>query len=152
MNSPDPEILRQILRRRMPFGRYEGTPLSQLPVSYREWFARNGFPKGKLGLLLETLHVIKTNGLEDLLHEPARRSRWRAFHGAERTHDPAPGGDGASESKAVEVGIPGRRVPAGKRQTAVDEAGENPAGEAARRGGPGTEPEAETGRNETRGG
>lgn len=74
MNSPvpDPEILRQILRMKMPFGRYEGTPLPALPVSYLEWFARQGFPRGKLGVLLETLHVIKTNGLEFLLDGLAR--------------------------------------------------------------------------------
>ncbi|MFN6946694.1 MAG: DUF3820 family protein [Cytophagaceae bacterium] len=64
---PDPDILRQIVSMKMPFGKYKGTTLSYLPVSYLEWFAREGFPEGKLGMLLSTVHVIKTNGLEDLL-------------------------------------------------------------------------------------
>ena len=51
----------------MPFGKYEGIVLANLPVTYIEWFARKGFPNGKLGMLLQTLHVIKTNGLEEIL-------------------------------------------------------------------------------------
>lgn len=51
----------------MPFGKYKNALLCDLPVSYLEWFARKGFPKGKLGELLETIYVIKLNGLEDLL-------------------------------------------------------------------------------------
>ncbi len=51
----------------MPFGRFEGALLCDLPVSYLEWFQRNGFPKGKLGMQLQTLFEIKTNGLEYLL-------------------------------------------------------------------------------------
>ncbi len=53
---------------KMPFGKYKGTTLCDLPVSYLEWFQRQGgFPPGKLGMLLETLLVIKANGLTDLL-------------------------------------------------------------------------------------
>lgn len=52
---------------KMPFGKYEGVVLANLPVTYIEWFARKGFPNGKLGMLLQTLHVIKTNGLEEIL-------------------------------------------------------------------------------------
>ncbi len=52
---------------KMPFGKYEGIVLANLPVTYIEWFARKGFPNGKLGMLLQTLHVIKTNGLEEIL-------------------------------------------------------------------------------------
>jgi uncharacterized protein (DUF3820 family) len=52
---------------KMPFGKYEGTLLCDLPVSYLEWFQRKGFPKGKLGLLLGTIYEIKINGLTDLL-------------------------------------------------------------------------------------
>ena len=51
----------------MPFGKYKGTVLCDLPVFYLEWFKRKGFPKGKLGVLLETIYEIKLNGLEDLL-------------------------------------------------------------------------------------
>ena len=52
----------------MPFGKYKGKVLCDLPVSYLEWFKRKGgFPNGKLGILLETIYEIKLNGLEDLL-------------------------------------------------------------------------------------
>lgn len=63
----DPNHLLALVRMRMPFGKYEGRVLCDLPVHYLEWFAREGFPKGKLGMLLETLFVIKTNGLEEIL-------------------------------------------------------------------------------------
>ncbi len=51
----------------MPFGKYKGRLLYQLPVSYLEWFSRKGFPEGNLGKLLETLYEIKLNGLESIL-------------------------------------------------------------------------------------
>ena len=51
----------------MPFGRFKGTVLCDLPVSYLEWFNRKGFPTGKLGILLQTTYEIKLNGLEHLL-------------------------------------------------------------------------------------
>ncbi len=63
----NPELLLSLVQMKMPFGRYEGTLLCNLPVSYLEWFNRKGFPEGKLGVLLETMYVIKLNGLEDLL-------------------------------------------------------------------------------------
>jgi len=65
--NPDPNILRELTTFEMPFGKYKGRKIAQLPVSYLEWFEREGFPQGKLGMLLSTMHVIKTNGLEDLL-------------------------------------------------------------------------------------
>jgi uncharacterized protein (DUF3820 family) len=65
--TPDPKILSELTTVEMPFGKYKGYPISRLPVSYLEWFEREGFPPGKLGMLLSTMHVIKTNGLEDLL-------------------------------------------------------------------------------------
>jgi uncharacterized protein len=52
---------------KMPFGKYKGTILCNLPVSYLEWFNKKGFPEGKLGMLLRTIHEIKLNGLEYLL-------------------------------------------------------------------------------------
>lgn len=63
----DPQLLKELVTMKMPFGKYEGVLLANLPVSYIEWFARKGFPQGKLGMLLQTLHVIKTNGLEEIL-------------------------------------------------------------------------------------
>ncbi|HAH56740.1 MAG: DUF3820 family protein [Lentimicrobium sp.] len=65
--GPDPQLLLQLIEMRMPFGKYKGTVLCNLPVSYLEWFHRKGFPEGKLGMLLQTIYEIKLNGLEYLL-------------------------------------------------------------------------------------
>ena len=65
--QPDPTLLLETVKMKMPFGKYTGTVLCDLPVSYLEWFKRKGgFPKGKLGVLLETVYEIKLNGLEYL--------------------------------------------------------------------------------------
>ena len=69
---PDGNMLREIVTMQMPFGKYKGTVLKNLPISYLEWFARKGFPKSKLGNLLQCLLEIKMNGLEDLLREIER--------------------------------------------------------------------------------
>lgn len=66
-NQPDSQLLLQLVKMKMPFGKYKDQLLCDLPVYYLEWFKRKGFPKGKLGMLLETLYEIKINGLEDLL-------------------------------------------------------------------------------------
>jgi uncharacterized protein len=65
--SADPKLLLQLVEMEMPFGRYKGTILCNLPVSYLEWFNRKGFPVGKLGMLLQTMYEIKMNGLDYLL-------------------------------------------------------------------------------------
>ena len=65
--GPDPQILLILIRMRMPFGKYKGRLICDLPVSYLEWFNRKGFPKGKLGMLLQTMYEIKLNGLDSLL-------------------------------------------------------------------------------------
>lgn len=52
----------------MPFGKYKGTLLCDLPVSYLEWMHRNGMPAGKLGMMLATVYEIKINGLTAILH------------------------------------------------------------------------------------
>lgn len=70
--TPDPQLLLQLVKMQMPFGKYKGTVLCNLPVSYLEWFQRKGFPKGKLGVLLEVLYEIRLNGLEYLL-EPLKK-------------------------------------------------------------------------------
>jgi hypothetical protein len=68
--GPDPQLLLELVKTKMPFGKYEGTLLSDLPVSYLEWFKRKGgFPKGKLGMLLETVYEIKLNGLDEILYK-----------------------------------------------------------------------------------
>ena len=70
--NPDPTILIEIQTTEMPFGKYKGWKIARLPVSYLEWFEREGFPPGKLGMLLSTMHIIKTNGLEHLLPSTSR--------------------------------------------------------------------------------
>jgi uncharacterized protein (DUF3820 family) len=67
MDQPDKEILLDLVRVKMPFGKYQNRLLCDLPVSYLEWFAQKGFPKGKLGMQLQTIYEIKLNGLEYLL-------------------------------------------------------------------------------------
>jgi uncharacterized protein len=61
------ELLTELVRMRMPFGKYKGVLLCDLPVAYLEWFGRKGFPAGKLGILLQTMYEIRLNGLEYLL-------------------------------------------------------------------------------------
>lgn len=62
-----PEHLKKIATMKMPYGKYAGKVLVDLPEPYVCWFERKGFPKGELGELLATLYVIKSNGLEDIL-------------------------------------------------------------------------------------
>lgn len=66
-NFMDPNILVELANMKMPFGKYQGYLLCRLPEPYLVWFKKNGFPAGKLGVLLETLYEIKLNGLEYLL-------------------------------------------------------------------------------------
>jgi uncharacterized protein len=68
---PDKELFLDLVREKMPFGRYEGRLICNLPEAYLVWFKQKGFPKGRLGLLLATMYEIKLNGLEYLL-EPLK--------------------------------------------------------------------------------
>ena len=68
----NPELLLQLVQMKMPFGKYKGIVLCDLPVSYLEWFAKKGFPPGKLGMMLATIYEIKINGLMHLL-QPLRK-------------------------------------------------------------------------------
>ena len=63
----DPEILMQLVSMKMPFGKYQGYLICNLPESFLVWFNQKGFPAGKLGILLSTMYEIKLNGLEYLL-------------------------------------------------------------------------------------
>jgi hypothetical protein len=65
--QPDKDILLQLVIQKMPFGKYKDRVLCDLPEYYLNWFKREGFPKGKLGMLMETMYEIKLNGLEYLL-------------------------------------------------------------------------------------
>jgi len=52
----------------MPFGKYKGTLICDLPVSYLEWFRSKGFPPGKMGMLLSSAYEIKINGMSSILN------------------------------------------------------------------------------------
>lgn len=71
-DSCDPNELLELARMRMPFGKYAGRLLIDLPEPYVVWFAGEGFPPGKLGRMLQTIHEIKVNGLE-FLFDPLRQ-------------------------------------------------------------------------------
>jgi len=68
----NPEDLLVLVTRRMPFGKYEGRLIADLPGHYLNWFARTGFPKGEIGRLLMLMQEIDHNGLKPLL-DPLRR-------------------------------------------------------------------------------
>ncbi len=72
MNEANPQLLLELVKMEMPFGKFKGWLLCNLPVSYLEWFNRKDFPEGKLGMLLQTIYEIKLNGLEYLL-EPLKK-------------------------------------------------------------------------------
>jgi hypothetical protein len=67
----DHEQLLELAEMKMPFGRYAGQLLIDLPEPYVIWFAQKGFPKGKLGEMLAIIYEIKVNGLE-YLFDPLR--------------------------------------------------------------------------------
>jgi uncharacterized protein (DUF3820 family) len=69
-----PQILIELVRMRMPFGKYKNRILCDLPESYLVWFHRKGFPQGEIGMLLSALYEIKLNGLEYLL-KPIRKNQ-----------------------------------------------------------------------------
>ena len=68
----NPEDLQLLVTREMPYGKYKGRRIADLPGNYLTWFAREGFPKGELGRLLALMHEIDHNGLSELL-APLRR-------------------------------------------------------------------------------
>jgi hypothetical protein len=63
----NPEDLQKLVSMPMPYGKYKGRMLADLPGNYLTWFAREGFPQGELGRLLHLMHEIDHNGLSDLL-------------------------------------------------------------------------------------
>ena len=67
--------LNLLLTREMPFGKYKGRVLADLPGDYLNWFAREGFPSGELGRLIALMHEIDHNGLQDLLTPLRQRAR-----------------------------------------------------------------------------
>lgn len=71
---PDKEVLLKFVETRMPFGKYAGQRLMDLPEPYVVWFHQKGFPQGELGRMLGLAYEIKVNGLEQLL-EPFRKNQ-----------------------------------------------------------------------------
>ena len=68
----NPEDLEKLVTRSMPFGKFKGRLIADLPGNYLHWFARQGFPGGELGRLLNLMREIDHNGLSYLL-DPLRR-------------------------------------------------------------------------------
>ncbi|AKX44801.1 hypothetical protein AKN87_06580 [Thiopseudomonas alkaliphila] len=62
-----PADLEKLVTRTMPYGKYQGRLIADLPGHYLNWFARTGFPKGEIGELLQLMHEIDHNGLSSLL-------------------------------------------------------------------------------------
>ena len=63
----DAEALEKLVVMKMPFGKHAGRALADLPGNYLAWFARQGFPKGELGQLLELMYTLDHNNLRSLL-------------------------------------------------------------------------------------
>jgi uncharacterized protein (DUF3820 family) len=64
---PDTQVLIDIVQTKMPFGKYKGALLCDLPVYYLEWLRNKGFPPGKMGMMLSSVYEIKINGLNMIL-------------------------------------------------------------------------------------
>lgn len=73
-----PEDLLLLVTREMPFGKYKGRLLADLPGHYLNWFAREGFPQGEIGRLLALMQEIDHNGLSGLL-DPLRTKPRQPF-------------------------------------------------------------------------
>ncbi|RZL89642.1 MAG: cytoplasmic protein [Variovorax sp.] len=69
-----PDDLERLVTQQMPFGKHKGVVIADLPGNYLNWFAREGFPNGEIGRLLQLMHEIDHNGLKGLL-DPLRRRR-----------------------------------------------------------------------------
>jgi len=67
--QPDPKFLIQLANTKMPFGKYKGVFLIDLPENYLVWYRNKGFPKGKLGQFMESAFEIRRNGLEHLVNQ-----------------------------------------------------------------------------------
>jgi uncharacterized protein (DUF3820 family) len=65
----DKQILLDLVTKTMPFGKYKGKLLCDIPEHYLVWMHGKGFPDGKLGMWLHTLYEIRLNGLESILYE-----------------------------------------------------------------------------------
>ncbi len=67
--TPDKQFLVDTAHMKMPFGKYKGTFLIDIPEYYMVWYKNKGFPKGKLGQMMGLVYELKLNGLEDILRK-----------------------------------------------------------------------------------
>ncbi len=74
---PNKHFLEELVAMKMPFGKYKGRYVHQLPEHYLVWFSQQGFPEGKLGMMLQTMYEIRLNGLEYLLKPIIRKQNQR---------------------------------------------------------------------------
>ena len=74
-DAMNPDDLELLLTRSMPYGKYKGRLIADLPGHYLNWFAREGFPKGEIGRLLALMQELDHNGLSSLL-TPLRPRRY----------------------------------------------------------------------------
>lgn len=70
-----PEDLQKLLSVPMPYGKYKGRVIADLPGHYLNWFAREGFPSGELGRLLALMQEMDHNGLKPLLDRLRQKTR-----------------------------------------------------------------------------
>lgn len=71
----NPEQLQLLVTRIMPYGKYQGRVIADLPGAYLNWFARRGFPAGEIGALLALMQELDHNGLSSLLTPLRKRQR-----------------------------------------------------------------------------
>jgi uncharacterized protein (DUF3820 family) len=74
IHTMTPDDLTLLITREMPFGKHKGVIISDLPGNYLNWFAREGFPPGEIGKLLQLMHEIDHNGLSYTL-DPLKAQR-----------------------------------------------------------------------------
>jgi len=71
--DPQQQLLIKLAHTKMPFGKYEGRYLIELPEYYVVWYHNKGFPKGQLGDQLKLVYELKLNGLENLIRNIQRQ-------------------------------------------------------------------------------
>ena len=70
--EPNKEALIELAHYKMPFGKYKGEYLIDIPEYYYTWFKQKGFPKGKLGVMMTQMYEIKINGLDGIIQKIRR--------------------------------------------------------------------------------
>ncbi len=71
--TTDQQFLIDLSKMKMPFGKYKGRFLIDLPEHYVVWYKTKGFPNGKLGKQMELVYELQLNGLEEMIRELRKR-------------------------------------------------------------------------------